>query len=344
MKKKNITIYDIAKEANVSPTTVSRVITRNPLVKESTRKHVLNIIEKFEFTPNETARSLTKRKTNMIGFVVPDITNPFFSEVYIEIEKLAVKLGYSLILRNTHSDVDMESDCLREFIERRVECIIFMGGRVNQTQPPEALVNEMNETVKRVPLILVNGSMEGVDCFKVQTDDRKGIQQIMAHLVELGHEKISLIGGLPGVIQAEEKVESFKEELERYGLDFEENWQLYTGFNVEAGQAAIQKILAAEEQPTAIIGVNDIVLYGVLKECRKQKISTKNFSFVGYDDIFASDIVHPSLTTVNHNYPLIAEAVVNYINQITNNEPTEEKVTIIDSTLIVRESTRQLDE
>ena len=182
MKKKNITIYDIAKEANVSPTTVSRVITRNPLVKESTRKHVLGIIEKFEFTPNETARSLTKRKTNMIGFIVPDITNPFFSEVYIEIEKLAVKLGYSLILRNTHGNIDVESDCLREFIERRVECIIFMGGRVNNTQPPAALVNEMNETAKRVPLILVNGSMEGVDCFKVQTDDRKGIQQIMAHL------------------------------------------------------------------------------------------------------------------------------------------------------------------
>ena len=166
----------------------------------------------------------------------------------------------------------------------------------------------------------------------------------MAHLVELGHQKISLIGGLPGIFQAEEKVESFKEELERYGLDFEEKWQLYTGFSVDAGQEAMGKILEMDEQPTAIIGVNDIVIYGVLKECRKQKVSTKNFSFVGYDDIFASDIVHPSLTTVNHNYPLIAEAVVNYINQITKNEPTEEKVTVIDSTLIVRESTRTLDE
>ena len=341
MTKKNITIYDIAKEAKVSPTTVSRVLTSNPLVKESTRKLVLKKIKELDFTPNEAARSLTKKHTNMIGFIVPDITNPFFSQVYIEVEKKALEKGYTILLRNSLARSEMESAHLREFTERRVECIVFMGGRINKTTPDPKEVTEMREVAKRVPIIFVNGSMEGVDCNKIRTDDEEGIRLIVSHLVALGHKKISLIGGSEGITAADLKVLGFRKALEDYQLEFHKEWQIFTGFGIDNGRYAMRKLLENENLPTAIIGMNDMVLYGILKECREQNIPVRNFSFVGYDDIFPSDIVYPSLTTVNQNYGALGSEIVNSINKMIEKQPVEKDI-VIESTLIIRESSQSV--
>lgn len=337
MKKKNITIYDIAKVANVSPTTVSRVLTGNPLVKESTRKRVLEKMEELEFTPNEAARSLTKKQTNMIGFILPDITNPFFSQTYIGVERKAFEQGYTILLRNSMNSREMESAHLREFVERRVECIVFMGGRINKSEPTEEEIVEMKEVMKRVPLIMVNGQMEGVDCHTIRTDEEEGMRSIIHHLVSLGHKDISLIGGEEGVSTADLKAKAFQEELENNNLEFHNEWQIYSGFGIDDGRVAMKRLLTNKKLPTAIVGINDMVIYGALKECREHKVSIDHFSFVGYDDIFPSDIVHPSLTTVNHNYEVLTSEIIEVIKKIIEKKDTEKEI-LIDTKLIIRES------
>ncbi|GIN70671.1 LacI family transcriptional regulator [Bacillus sp. J14TS2] len=337
MKKKNITIYDIAKVANVSPTTVSRVLTGNPLVKESTRRRVLEKMEELEFTPNEAARSLTKKQTNMIGFILPDITNPFFSQTYIEVERKAFEKGYTILLRNSMNNSEMESAHLREFVERRVECIVFMGGRINKSKPPERETKEMNEVMKRVPLIMVNGQMKGVDCHTIRTDEEEGMRSIVDHLISHGHQDISLIGGVAGVSTGDLKVSIFQEELAKRGLPFHNEWQIYAGFGIEDGRTAMKQLLGSSHMPTAIIGINDMVIYGALKECREQNVPINEFSFVGFDDIFPSDIVYPSLTTVNHNYEMLTSEIIEVIKNIIEKKDTQ-KERLIDTKLIIRES------
>ncbi|MEK3888175.1 LacI family DNA-binding transcriptional regulator [Bacillus sp. FSL K6-3431] len=337
MTKKNITIYDIAKAANVSPTTVSRVLTRSPLVKESTRRQVLEIMEKLDFSPNEAARSLTTNQTNMIGFILPDITNPFFSQTYIDVESKAREKGYTVLLRNSMNRSEMESAHLREFEERRVECIVFMGGRINKSNPDEKEIDEMLEVIKRVPIIMVNGRMKGIDCHIIRTNEEEGIRSILSHLVSQGHKKISMIGGTNGISSTDIKVEIFQAELKSFRLDYNEDWQIYSGFGIDDGREAMKKLLLKECLPTAIIGINDMVIYGALKECREQKVSISNFSFVGFDDIFPSDIVHPSLTTVNHNYDLLGSEIVQSLSKIIEKEPLEREI-MIDTKLIIRES------
>lgn len=341
MTKRDITIYDIAKATNVSPTTVSRVLTRNPLVKESTRRLVLDKIDELEFTPNESARSLTRKQTNMVGFILPDITNPFFSQTYIEVERKALEKGYTVLLRNSGNSSEMESIHLRELVERRVECIVFMGGRINSSKPTIEEINEMKEVTKRVPLIMVNGSMEGIDCPMIRTNEEEGFRSIITHLYNLGHRDISLIGGIKDISTTDLKVAVLREELEKRKLIYDERWQIYSGFGIEDGRKAMEKLVTLGRLPSAIIGINDMVIYGALKGCRELNIPISNFSFVGFDDIFPSRIVHPSLTTVNHNYDALSLKIVQAINKIIKKEPLE-KESIIDTKLVIRESSQRL--
>lgn len=339
MKKKNITIYDVAKVASVSPTTVSRVLTRSPLVKESTRRRVLDKMEELDFSPNEAARSLTTNQTNMIGFILPDITNPFFSQTYIDVENKARAKGYTVLLRNSMNSSEMESAHLRELAERRVECIVFMGGRINKSKSNASEIAEMVEVMKKVPIIMVNGFMEGVDCHTIRTNEEEGVRAIVHHLISQGHKDIGLIGGERGIATAELKVEYFCEELGKYGLDYNEEWQIYSGFGIEDGRNAMKQLLLKENLPTAIIGINDMVIYGALKECRERKVPITNFSFVGFDDIFPSDIVHPSLTSVNHNYEILSTEIVQSLSKIIEKEHLEKEI-LIDTKLIIRESSQ----
>lgn len=340
MNKKNITIYDIAKEANVSPTTVSRVLTNNPLVKESTRQKVLAKMKELDFSPNEAARRLTKPQANLIGFILPDITNPFFSQIYMEVEKRAFQKGYTVLLRNSMSISEVESTYLREFTERRAACIVFMGGRINKTKPSDDEIHEMQDVLSKVPIIMINGKMKGVKSANIRTNEEEGIRSIVEHLVSLGHKKIALLGGVKGISSSDNKLSSFKRVLKEYSLEFNEEWQIYSDFSVDAGRKAMKKLLEKEILPSAIIGINDLIIYGAFKECRDQQIPIETFSFVGFDDIYPSDIVHPTLTTVNHNYEVLVNEVMRTIDSIINGKGNG-KGKIINTQLIIRESSKE---
>jgi LacI family transcriptional regulator/LacI family repressor for deo operon, udp, cdd, tsx, nupC, and nupG len=343
VNKKNITIYDIAKEASVSPTTVSRVLTGNPVVKESTRQKVLTIMKELDFSPNEAARRLTKQQTDLIGFILPDITNPFFSQIYIEVEKKALEKGYTILLRNSMNISAMESTHLREFTERRAACIVFMGGRINKTNPDENEVIEMQEVMSRVPIIMINGKMKGVKSYTIRTNEEEGIRSIVKHLVSLGHSKIALIGGSKGISTADNKLSNFKRILKELHLEFNQDWQIFSEFSVESGRGAMKKLLKNESLPTAIIGINDLIIYGAVKECRDQNIPINDFSFVGFDDIYPSDIVYPSLTTVNHNYEILVNEIMKTIDNTIAGK-TNKKGKLIDTQLIIRESSKECKE
>ncbi|MEH7303986.1 LacI family DNA-binding transcriptional regulator [Neobacillus drentensis] len=341
MDKKTLTIYDIAEATNVSPATVSRVLNGNYPVSKKTKAKVLAKIQEYNFQPNSIARSLSKKETKMIGLILPDITNPFFSSFCIELEKYAQKKGYTLFLCNSMNDSTMESVYLKVLSERQVEGIIMMGGRINKsaTVPEEA--SEVLEVMKKIPVLMVNGEMAGVDCYKVKSDERLGMKMIVDHLVQIGHQNIGLLGGMEGITSTDMKVVEFRQLLMENGLIYHPEWQIYSGFSVESGQEAMKLLLENKELPTAIICMNDMIASGAFIACNHQQIAPKKFAFVGYDDTFVANILTPSLTSINHDYEKLGTVALDLIMNAKNEQEAAEgtKEVTIEPFLTKRNST-----
>ena len=338
MIEKNVTIYDIAKEAKVSPATVSRVLTGSAQVKEDKRERVLEIIKRRKFKPNEVARSLFNKKSMMIGFVLPDITNTFFSTVFIEAEKVSIKLGYSMVLCNSMNNNEVESLHLGVLAEKQVDAIIFMGGRVNEVKTNLNYALELQMLAKKIPLVIINGKMTGVDCYKVYTDEDESIIRIVDYLVGLGHKDIAILGGVSGVTSTLIKHEGYIKGLKKHGIKVDRDFIVTSNFSIESGVSGMEKLLKGKRVPTAVIGINDLVALGAIRAIKAAGLEVpKDISVTGFDGTYISELSTPQLTTVYQSYEELGKAAVDIIiGLIKNIELPKEK--IIKSRIIIRES------
>lgn len=338
MTNRDITIYDIAKEANVSPATVSRVLTGSAQVKEDKKERVLEIIKKHNFQPNAVARSLFKKKSMMIGFILPDITNPFFSIVFLEAEKVALELGYSMILCNSMNNSQVESLHLKTLAEKQVDAIIFMGGRVNDVKTNLSYALELQRIAEKMPLVIVNGKMTGVDCYKVVADEEDGIIQLVDYLVGLGHKDIAILGGMTKVTSTSIKHDAYKKALKKHGIKVDKNFIVTGDFSIESGTEGMEKLLKGKRVPTAVMGINDLVAIGAIRSIKAAGLEVpKDISVTGFDGTYISELVSPQLTTVYQNYEDVGKATVDtIIDVIKKIEAPKEK--IIKTRLIIRES------
>jgi len=338
MVDKDITIYDIAKEANVSPATVSRVLTGSAQVKEDKKERVLEIIKRNNFQPNAVARSLFKKKSMMIGFILPDITNPFFSIVFLEAEKAALKLGYSMILCNSMNNAKVESLHLNTLAEKQIDAIIFMGGRVNtvKTNPNYAL--ELQRLAEKIPLVIVNGKMTGVDCYKVITDEEEGIIELVDYLVGLGHKDIAILGGITTVTSTAIKHKAYVKALRKHGIKLDKNLIVTEDFSIDSGTRGMEKLLKGKRVPTAVMGINDLVAIGAIRAIKAAGLKVpQDISVTGFDGSYISELGSPQLTTVYQNYEDIGIIAVDTIIQVIKRlEVPKEKS--IKTKLIIRES------
>lgn len=338
----NVTVYDIAKEAGVSSATVSRVINNSESVTESTRAKVLEVIEKYNYKPNAIARSLYKKESETIGVIVIDITNVFFSKLFLELEKAALKLGYNLFLCNSMGDNNLESNYLKSLAEKQVDGIIFLGGRINEQNPKNEYVKEMQSIAKRLPLVTVNGDMAGVDSYVVKTDEYSAFEKLIKYLNNLGHKEIAFLGGKKNIVPTDLKIKALKDKSEELNLKIKEDWIINGEYTIEDGMRLMEKLLQTEKLPTAVMCINDAVAIGVLKAAKKYGFDIpKDLSIVGFDGIYLSEIFEPPLTTIRHNYEEIAQLAVNIIEDVKNGEkPVRES--IVDTDLIIRESCNKI--
>lgn len=339
--KKNITIYDIAKEANVSPSTVSRVLTGSARVRTKTSERVLKIIEKYNFRPNSLARSLLYKRSKMIGFVLPDINHPFFSTLVFKSEAYALNLGYTSFLCNSMNDVELESRYLQDLIDKQVDGIIFLGGRINDPNISSQYIEEMKQVVDRIPTVFVNGEIPNVDAHLVRTDEDQGIRETVQLLVDKGHTKIGLIGGLAGVTSRNIKKSSFTSILHEFGLEVNQDWIIDGEFDIASGEENIETLLKLKEKPTALICVNDLVAIGAIKRLNKKGYKVpEDLSVVGFDDIPLAEHFPPGITTVSQNYDVLGKTAVNILVDLINEEQPQ-KESVVPVNLVVRDSVNE---
>jgi LacI family transcriptional regulator len=347
MFKKSLTIYDIAEEAHVSPATVSRVLTGNAKVSEKKKAIVQEIMDRHNFQPNALARSLLKKESMMIGFILPDITNPFFSAVFLEAEKHALNNGYTILLCNSMNDgtgnsTKIESLYMKTLLEKQVDGIILMGGRINETVTVRAHAEEVREVTRKVPVVMVNGRMAGVNCYRVRTNEEAGMVRLVEYLHKLGHRKVGFVAGLKGVTSTDSKVRTFLETAERLHMEYREEWIVPGAFSIEGGRESMITLLKNRELPTAVLAVNDFAAIGAVKAAVEQGIKIpEDMSITGFDDIYLTDIVSPRITTVNQNYSELGKTAVDVIIAAASGRKIKKDI-VVDTRFVEKESCWQL--
>lgn len=336
-----VTIQNVAKEAGVSPTTVSRVLNNNYPVKEETRLKVETAIEKLNFRPSILARGLISQKSNTIGVVVPSITNMFFPTVVKAIEGVLKGKNYSIFLCNTDNREDEERKYINSLQDRQVDGIIVIDPQTKNIKSGfyEKISNE-------IPLVCINGYNEGINCNFVLNDEGIGAIEAMEYLISLGHRKIAFVRGEKSY-SYDLKEGIYKEILKKYSK-YQQIINIGNGNKddtVDRTMETIQRFLLDGNRPTAFFACNDLMGLGVLNACKKLGIDVPNdISIIGFDNIITSRLVEPKLTTVDQNmYDLGINAAKMLLKYIENQNITKEKK-ILKSKLVKRESCKRIDQ
>lgn len=302
-ENKSITIYDIAKEAGVSASTVSRVLTNSANVRSEKKEKVLALIEKYNFKPNALAKGLADTKTRTIGVLAADIRNPFYASLFVECENAARAVDYTVVLCNSLGETDKEVELLSKLQEQRVDAIIQIGGRGDDLASNIEYVELINQIMAKTPVV-VTGKLDGTRCHVVRIDAMKAMEILMNHLLELGHKRIALIGGRKDVLSTFEKHQRYKQILKENMIEFDPALVAEDGgYNFETGYRQMNEMLDKGVRPTAVVAINDFSAMGVMRSINEHGLQIpQDISVVSYDNTYMAEMAIPKLTSVDYNY------------------------------------------
>ena len=292
MSRSCVSIKDIAKNADVSHSTVSRALHNSPLIALETRQRIQRIAREMGYTPSAIARSLVTRRTHTIGLVVTTISDPFISEVVRGVEETALNNDYSVILCNCNAESERELASVRALQEKRVDAIIVTASRVGSLYVPR--LEKLN-----IPIVLINNQQAGRYLHSVSTDNFVGGRLAGEYLLSLGHRRIAYLGIVPDAYASVERLEGCRAVLQEHGLDIHDDWLLSANGRADGGQAGVARLLRCATRPTAIFCYNDVTAIGALQALKAAGLRVPgDISLIGYDDIAFTVFIDPPLTTI----------------------------------------------
>lgn len=290
----NPTIKDVAKKANVSIATVSRILNDLPGYSKKTKEKVLKAIEELGYQPNAIARGLVNKRTQTIGVLVPNVSSMFASEVLNGIEDTAHKLDHSVIVCNTDSNGVRTMKYLQVLNEKRVDGIIFTS-EVVKKEYHDAFI-DMN-----IPIVLVSSISHRYPLPYIKVDDKHAAYSATEYLIKHGHRNIAMISGTKDdSIAGIPRIEGYKQALIDYGITVEENLITYgNDFGHKTGMSCMNKLFENAPGFTAVFAASDEIAIGALSTAYKQGVKIpEELSIIGYDNLKIAAMSIPSLTTV----------------------------------------------
>jgi len=333
----NLTIKDIANLSGVSKSTVSRVINNRKYVSKKNRERVSNIINETGYIPNNIARSLVTNKTYAIGLIIPDITNPFYSETAKIIEDTIRELGYSLIICNTDNRSDLQNDYINILKQRKIDGIIFGSVRINDT-------NVTNLSVQELPYITYHRKLKNENTNYIISDDITGIKIAVKYLVDLGHKNIAYISGPTSFSTGINRLNGFIEARNIFNLNNSNDLIKKGGYSEYQSWQATKAIINLTPRPSAIIAANDLMAISALDCILHHGLSVpKDISLIGYDNINLASHARIQLTTISIDKKNMAKKTANLlIKEIINKKNSSKLIQIkLKPKLIVRKTTMQ---
>jgi LacI family transcriptional regulator len=328
MMKQKVTIRDVAVRAGVSVGTVSRVLGQNDTVKQKILERVQKAISDLDYRPNLAARALRANRVNVIGLIVPDITNPFFAQLANELERIASDKEHALILSSSHNDPEHEAQQLIAILEHKPRAVLLVPAADEQhfIRPENTM------------LIALDRRMSGMR--SVTTNQRASAALAVDHLVALGHQRIVYIAGPTNTVTAREREEGFLAQIALLqGRGVSISVQVFRGqFDFASGERIAREVLAFSEteRPTAIAAASDQQAIGAVRAARDMGLSVpQEVSIIGFDDIVLAHLIVPRLTTIRQPVTEMAEFAMRSIFTPKDEEEDQRFM----GELVVRDST-----
>jgi LacI family transcriptional regulator len=329
-----ITIYDVAREANVSMATVSRVVNGNPNVKPTTRKKVLEVIERLGYRPNAVARGLASKKTTTVGVIIPDISSIFFAELARGIEDIATMYKYNIILSNSDQNLDKELHLLNTMLGKQVDGIVFMGANIT-----EAHVSEFKKSP--VPIVLAGSIEETNQTPTVNIDYEAAAYDATKSFIENGHNHIAFVVGPDSEPINVKKVSGYKRALQENNIEFQEGYLVEGDYSYDSGIEAFDRLIECANKPTAIMVGADEMALGIVHAAQDKGYSVPDeFEVVSFDNTRLTLMVRPQITTIVQPLYDIGAVAMRLLTKLMDKEEVQDTTVVLPHRIEHRQSTK----
>lgn len=334
MKKRPVSLKDLADELGISISTVSRALKDNPIISPELTEKVKELAIARNYIPNPLAMGLLRQQTKMIGVIVPDLVTHFYSSIISGIEEVAKENGYYILIASSNESFEKEKEAVNNLLKTRVEGIIACI-----SQETNSFVHFENLIQNEIPLVFFDRVAESLNVPSVTVDGTEAAANVTRHFYANGCRRIAYISGPDHLNISKHRREGYLKGLKECGLDFNPELLVETKLNASDAAIATRKLLELKQIPDAIFGINDTVAFAAMKEIKKHKLKIPgDIALVGFTDEFHSTVVEPTLTSVTHpTFQMGMEAARLFFEQIEKGTGSTE-VVVLPTNLVIRES------
>jgi len=329
------TLKQVAEKAGVSLGMAGRVLGNYGSFSEATKKRVTEAARALNYTPNIIARSLRTQLTKTIGVLISDITTFFWTTLVRGIQDKAGKAGYSVILCNSDDESENEQLYLSTLFERNVDGLI-----VSPTPHNHSYLKRLARSM--VPIVLVDRGVKGLRVPTIKTDNRVGVYEAVKHLIDLGHDRIAIITGIPGVETSEERLEGYRQALQDSGIPIRKTLIKEGYFQKDRAFSATEELLRMKTVPSAIFVSNEPMVSGCILALKKRGLSIPtDIAVIGFDDPVWASYMDPPLTAVSQPSYTMGILAFDYLLAQISGSGRDRKYlndVILKPTLVIRES------
>ncbi len=333
--KKVATIKEIAKQLNISPSSVSRALHDHPSIGLRTKMQVQKLATELNYEPNQIAIFFKQRRTYTIGVVLPNLKEEFFSNAISGIEDVAVKNKYHVFIGQSHDDVEKEKQIITAMKNQHVDGIIVSLAKYTKDLDHFKALENYD-----IPLVFFDRVPASASVNKVYYDMVQGTKEALEFLIAKGHRRIGVINGPDEMKSSKERTDAYKQVMIKQRLKIDMSLVVSTNLTLESTKAALEDLLSSKPRPTAILAINDYVALDAMQHAKKLKLKiNKDISFVSYANLpITSFLLNPPMASVEQHPYLQGSKAAEILMEILNNDKKENNTyrdVIINGDLII---------
>jgi LacI family transcriptional regulator len=334
-------IRDLAGVLGLSITTVSRVLNgkaKKYRIREETQQRVLQAAREYNYVPNKLARGLKMSRTDTLGLIIPDISNPFFSDIAQSVEKEARLHGYSLILGDSGDDQKIEADLIRLLLSHKVDGIIIAPVGIDYKQIIQTYDSGM-------PLVVIDRCFPEIGLPFITSDNYQGGNDAVKYLISMGHRKIACIQGIPKSRPTLERVRGYKDALRSYSIPIDDSLIIGDNYTIENGYKQTRILFSMEDPPTGIFALSNLIGLGVIKAADEMGLKIPdNISLISFDEQPYSAFLGTPMTTIDQKKNEMGQLAVDILIKFIGNKEYRKKVInmTLKTNLIIRDSVKRI--
>lgn len=329
------TVLDVAKQANVSIVTVSRLLNHPQKVSKKTADKIFQVMEDLNYQPSQIARSLVNKRTNTIGVIMPDIKNTFFNYWFRFIEEYTSKHDFNILLCNTDENPEVEMKYVKLLQSQRVDALIIVPCSRKSVEYLQK---------SDVRFVLMDRKFKDIDTDYVTTDHYSGAFDATEYLIKLGHKNIAILNG-PGILCSDtERTQGFKDAMKKYNIPLNDDFIVNCEFNEDKACMATELLLKRKMSPTAIFPFNGVMTVGVIKTIQRMNLKIgRDISLLSFDEIPGQYIFQPRITHVKQPVDILGrDVIITLIENIKNSNMSKRFKFVFKPKIIIGDSCRQL--